>query len=332
MASATGHQETRMSWRYRRRIRLATTRILLVIPTLIGMSILIFTTGRLSLVSPKISALGFFATAEAKAAFAARFHLDDPLLTQYWLWVKQAVRGDFGVSLITRTPVTQTLQSGAVVTVSLALGAIIIAAVLGVALGTLGGLGRSRVVSGIISSGSLLGVSVPQFWLGLVLIMVFGLNLNLLPAGGYISFSEDPGGFLRSMVLPWFTLAIAPAGLIARVTQVRVAEESVKPHVLTARSLGVTRNRIIGRYILRNALTEPTTVIGIQVGYMLGGAFLVEQVFNLPGLGQIALTAVNQGDYPVVQAVAVYTTLLFLLVNLTVDLLQMFLDVRVETT
>ncbi len=316
--------------RHRRRTRLAFARILLVVPTLFGMSVLVFAVGRISLTNASISALGFFATKQAKAAFNARFHLQDPLVLQYWIWLKGALRGDFGVSLITRTSVTQSLRSGVAVTGSLALGAIILAAILGMGLGTLGGLGRSQFVSRLISSGSLMGVSIPQFWLGLVLLLIFAVKLGVVPGGGYVPFGQDPAGFVRSMALPWITLAVAPAGLIARVTQVRVAEESVKPHVLTARSLGVTRSRVVGRYILRNSLTEPITVLGIQVGYMLGGAFLVEQVFNLPGLGQIALTAVRQSDYPVVQAAALYTTLTFLVVNLAVDLLHMYLDVRIE--
>jgi peptide/nickel transport system permease protein len=332
MDSAETTRREAHRWRYRRRARHAGLRVLLLVPVLFGMSVLIFGVGRLSLTNASISALGFFATPQAKAAFNARFHLNDPLVTQYWFWVRGAAQGDFGVSLITRSSVSESLRAGFAVTGSLAVGAIILAAVLGFGLGTLGGLGRPRWLSRLISSGSLLGVSVPQFWLGLVLLLIFAVRLGVLPGGGYVPFLEDPVGFLRSMILPWITLAVAPAGLIARVTQVRVAEEAVKPHVLTARSLGVSRARIVFRYIQRNALAEPITVLGIQIGYMLGGAFLVEQVFNLPGLGQIALTAVRQSDYPIVQAVALYTTVAFLLSNLIVDLLLMALDVRFEAS
>jgi peptide/nickel transport system permease protein len=132
------------------------------------------------------------------------------------------------------------------------------------------------------------------------------------------------------MLLPWLTLAVGPAGLIARVVQVRVAEEGRRPHVLTARILGVPRGRIVSRYILRNSLVEPLNVAGIQAGYMLGGAFLVEQVFNLPGIGVSALAAAKQGDYPIVQAAALYTTLAFLVISLLIDLIQTMLDVRGE--
>ena len=315
-----------------RRRRLALTRVLLLFPILLAVSVLIFVAGRLTLNNASISALGFFATPEAKAAFNARFHLDEPLVTQYLLWLRGVLHGDFGDSLITRTSVSETLSGAFVVTFTLALGAMIIATVVGLSLGTLGGLGRPRWLAKVISSGSLLGAPIPQFWLGLVLLLIFAVRLGVLPGGGYVPFREDPALFFRSMLLPWITLAVAPTCVVARVTQVRVAEESVKPHVLTARSLGVSRSRVVTRYVQRNALAEPITVLGIQVGYMLGGAFLVEQVFNLPGLGQIALTAVRQSDYPIVQAVALYTTLAFLLVSLAVDLLLLFLDVRAGAT
>jgi peptide/nickel transport system permease protein len=303
-------------------------RLLYVPPTLFGMSLLIFAIGRLSLSSPKLVALGFFATADAKAEFNERFHLDDSLATQYWLWLKGAVQGDFGLSLITRTPVIDAITGGAQVTLVLALGSLLLAALLGAAVGVAGGLSRSRLGSGIVSVGTVLCLSLPQFWLGLVLAIVFSLKLGLLPAGGYVSFSADPAGFFKSMALPWVTLAIGPAGLLARVVQVRIAEEAARPHVLTARSLGVPARRILTRYVMRNSLVEPINVLGIQAGYMLGGAFLVEQVFGLPGLGVAALNAAKQGDYPVVQAAALYTTVAFLFVSLAVDVLQAALDVK----
>ena len=303
-------------------------RLLFVPPTLLAMSILIFAIGRASLSSPRLVALGFFAPDEAKAQFTERFHLDESLLTQYWLWLKDAATGDFGVSFITRTPVIDTIVGGAGVTAALAAGALVIAIVLGFAVGTIGGLTRSRRLANAIAAGTVLCLSIPQFWFGLILVLVFSLELGLLPAGGYVPPGEDPVDFVRFMLLPWIALAIGPAGLIARVVQVRVAEEAARPHVLTARSLAVPRRRIVGRYVLRNSLVEPTSVIGVQAGYMLGGAFLIEQVFGLPGIGVAALTAAKQGDYPVVQAAALYTTVAFLLISLAIDLLQAALDVR----
>ena len=294
------------------------------------MSLIVFLLGRLSLTSPNILALGFFAPEDAKAAFNDRYHLDEPLVTQYWLWLKDAVQGEFGNSYITNTPVFDSVRRGVVVTAQLTLGALALAIVLGGVIGIIGGLTRLRFVSRVIASATVLALAVPQFWLGLVLILLLGVNAGWLPAGGYIAFSEDPAEWFKHMLLPWVTLAIGPAGLIARVTQIRVVEEASLPHVLTAKSLGISRRRIVSRYIVRNALVEPTTVIGVQAGYMLGGAFLVEFVFNLPGLGQTALTAARQGDYPIVQAAAIYATVAFLIISLIVDVIHMLLDVRAE--
>lgn len=277
---------------------------------------------------PDIASLGFFATEQAKQDFNERFHLDEPLAVQYAIWLSGVVTGDLGVSFITGTPVIDSVRSGAAVTVQLAIGAAVLAAIIGIGLGTVGGLKPWAFRNRLVSAGSLLAVSMPQFWLGLVLLLVVAQYLRLLPAGGYVSPSVDFPGFVESMLLPWITLSVASAGILARVTQVRVAEESVKPHVLTARSLGISTYRVATRYTLRNSLVEPVTVFGIQVGYMLGGAFVVEQVFNLPGVGQLAITAARQGDYPVVQAVALYTTVVFLLVNLAVDVIHLVLDVR----
>jgi peptide/nickel transport system permease protein len=171
-------------------------------------------------------------------------------------------------------------------------------------------------------------LAVPQFWLGTVLLIVFGVTLHLFPSGGYVAFGEDPEQWLRSMVLPWLTLAAAPAGLLARVVQIRVREQSALPHVVTATALGASRPRVVCSYVLRNSLSEPLTVIGIQCGYMIGGAFLVEQVFNLPGIGADAIHAAQQGDYPVVQAAALYAIVAFLIVSVVVDLSILGLDVR----
>lgn len=294
------------------------------------MSILIFAIGRASLSSPNLVALGFFAPEQAKQAFNERFHLDEPLVIQYWLWLKGAAQGDFGLSFITRTPAIETIASGAKVTAQLAGGALILAIIIGGLVGVVGGLTRSRSLSKVISVGTVMTLSLPQFWLGLVLIIAISLGLGLLPAGGYVAFSDDPALWFRSMLLPWFTLAVGPGGLIARVVQVRVAEERRRPHIVTAETLGIPRRRIISRYIVRNSLIEPLNVVGVQAGYMLGGAFLVEQVFNLPGIGVAALSAAKQGDYPIVQAAALYTTLAFLLITLVVDLIQVTIDVRGE--
>jgi peptide/nickel transport system permease protein len=316
--------------RTRGRVRLVAVRLLLIVPTLIGVSLLVFGVGRVALNNPSISAQGNFAPKVAREAFNKQYHLNDSLPKQYEIWLKDAVTGDFGVDFLSGSSVGTEVKDSAGVTIELGVGAIILATGFGLGLGTIGGLRRFSLLNRVIAAGGIAAVSVPTFWLGLIFIEIFALKLGWLPAGGYDSLSKDPGGFFQHMLLPWVTLAIGPTGVVARVTQVRVAEEVVKPHVLTARSLGVSRARIIFRYVVRNALLEPTTLLGIQVGYLLGGAVLVEEVFNLPGLGHLAVQAATESDFPVVQAVALLAVLTFLVVNLLVDILHTFLDVRTD--
>jgi peptide/nickel transport system permease protein len=294
------------------------------------MSIIVFVAGRASLASPRLAALGLFAPEKLRDEFDERFHLDEPLVTQYGLWLQDAVRGDFGTSFVTRQPVSEIMKSGAVVTLELAAGALALTVVIGVGTGIVAGMSRSRAVQHTAAAGTVASMSIPSFVLGLIMILLFAQWLHVLPPGGYVSPSVDPIANIQGMLLPWFTLALAPAGLLARIVQVRVREEASRPHVLTARGLGVRESRIRRSYVLRNALTEPITVIGLTAGYLIGGAVLTERVFNLPGLGAAAVNATNHGDYPVVQAVALFATLAFLLISLLVDLLHLRLDVTRE--
>lgn len=314
----------------RTRWRLLGGRLVLALPTLFGVSVLVFVLGRLTLASPDISALGVFAPEEAKAQFNEQFHLQEPLVGQYFLWAADVFTGDLGESFVTKIPVRETMVSAVGVTALLTVGAAVFAALIGFVAGTLGGLYRHTWIGRFVWIWSMAAVSVPQFWLGLVLILVFSVELGWLPTGGYVAPGTDPVAFAQFMLLPWLALALAPAGLVARVTQVRVQEEVQMPHVLTARGLGIGRSQIVRHYVLRNALIEPTTVIGVQIGYMLGGAFVLEQVFSLPGIGLAAINAARQGDYPLVQAAALIAAVGFLLVNLIVDLVHLSLDVRAD--
>jgi peptide/nickel transport system permease protein len=320
----------RLSARGRNRLRLVLVRLALVIPTLFGVSVLVFSVGRVSLANPSIASQGNYAPQAARKAFDVEYHLNDSLPVQYEIWLGNVVRGNFGTDFLSGSSVGAEVKSSAGVTLELGVGAILIATVFGLGLGIIGGWRRRSILNRLIAAGGIAAVSIPTFWLGLVFIEVFAIKLNWLPAGGYRGFSASPVEFVRYMLLPWITLAIGPAGVVARITQVRIAEETTKIHVLTARSLGISRSRIIFKYVVRNALLEPTTLLGIQVGYLLGGAVLVEEVFNLPGLGHLAVQAASEADFPVVQAVALLAVLIFLVVNLLVDILHTFLDVRLD--
>lgn len=301
-------------------------RVLLFIPVLFGASVLLFVAGRVATPNPSTTALPLYATPEAREEFIRERHLDDPLLWQYVLWVRAAVHGDFGRSLVTTEPVSEAIAHALPVTVFLALGSLLLTALIGLTLGGIAGLRPGGTFDRALGAGSIIGVSVPSFFLGVLLIQLFAVKLGIFPAGGYVSPAKSLTGFLKSMALPWITLSIASICVLARVTRARVGDERNRPHVRTARALGVSRRRTNRYYVLRNSTVEPTTVLGLQFGYMLGGVVLVEQVFGLPGVGSIALYAANQGDFPVIQATALLAMLVFMVTSLLVDVLHIMLD------
>ena len=301
-------------------------RLLLFVPVLVGASVLLFMAGRIATPNPSISALSLFATPEAREQFVRERHLDEPLFRQYLLWAKDALRGDFGRSLVTTEPVSDAIGQALPVTIFLALGSLILTAVIGLTLGGIAGLRHGGLFDRFLSVVTVLGVSVPAFFLGVLLIHALAVKTSVFPAGGYVSPSDSIGGFFESMALPWITLSIASICVLARVTRARVADERVRPHVRTAHALGISRRRTNRSYILRNSTVEPTTVLGLQFGFMLGGVVLVEQVFGLPGVGSLALLSANQGDFPVIQATALLAMIAFMATSLVVDILHILLD------
>ena len=301
-------------------------RVLLFIPVLIGTSVLLFVAGRIATPNPSTTALPLYATPEARAEFIRQRHLDEPLLWQYALWVRDAIQGNFGRSLVTTEPVSEAISHALPVTVFLALGSLLLTAIVGLSLGSIAGLRRGGAFDRALGAGTVIGVSVPSFFLGVLLIHAFAVRSSIFPAGGYVSPEESFTGFLETMALPWITLSIASICVLARVTRARVGDERVRPHVRTAHALGVSRHRTNAYYVLRNSTVEPTTVLGLQFGFMLGGVVLVEQVFGLPGVGSVALHAANQGDFPVIQATALLAMLVFMVTSLVVDMLHIVLD------
>jgi peptide/nickel transport system permease protein len=308
--------------------RLILRRLLIAVPVLLGASVLIFAAGRIATPNPSLSALSIFATPAARAEFERSRHLNDPLVVQYALWLQQAVKGDFGRSIVSNEPVGNEVWPSVSVSVQLATGALVIAGIFGIGFGTLAGMRRGRASDRIVMNVSLLGVSFPAFSLGILFILLFSTYLGWLPAGGYAALRSDPIGYFKSMALPCLTLAVAPACYLMRVTRARVAEEAESTCARTATSLGITRRRVIQHYVLRNALVEPVTVLGIHVGYLLGGVVLIEQVFSLPGVGRLALLAANQGDFPVIQMTALLAVLAYIGTNLLVDVVHIFLERR----
>jgi peptide/nickel transport system permease protein len=304
-------------------------RIALTIPVLIAMSVFVFLIVRLVPGDPVRTMLGFRATEENVATIRASLGLDRPLFDQYVSWIGGILRGDFGEDFVSHVPLTQLLGERLPVTLELTVLSMLLALAIGVPLGVLAATrpGRwRRLTSGFVIA----GVSIPDFWLGIMLVLLFTGALGLLPPSGFVPLLDDPLGNLRYMALPVLTLAIAEAAYILRTTRGAMEETLGAPYVTFLRAKGLPVRSIVFRHALRNAALPIVTVVGIQFGVLLGGAIVVESLFALPGVGRLIVTAVNQRNYLVVQGGVLVIAALFIVVNLLTDLLYGWLDPRLE--
>ncbi|MFN8593162.1 MAG: ABC transporter permease [Thermomicrobiales bacterium] len=311
-------------WRYIR------NRLLAMIPVLIGMSILVFVTMRLIPGDVAVVFLGTKPTPEAVAAFREKVGLDKPMYVQYFDWVSRVARGDLGISLTTGTEIRAELLNRLPITAELTMLAMLIAVVIAIPLGIIAALNHNRALDLGLTSLGMVGLSLPNFWLGTLLAFFFAIRVQWFPPGGFIPFSDDPIGNLKSMALPAFSLGLVSASVIMRMTRSSMLEVVRQDFVRTARAKGLRQGAVVRGHMLKNALIPVVTVIGMEFGYIFGGAFLVEAVFYLPGVATYALLAVNQRDYPVLQTVVLLVTLVFMLINLVVDVLYTYLDPRLR--
>lgn len=262
------------------------------------------------------------ATPEQVIQLRNQLGLDEPLYVQYWEYVSKAVRGDFGESIRSGQPVLQEIASRLGPTVELALGAMAIAIILGVSMGVFAATSKSSAADFAIMSISLAGFSLPIFWSGILLILLFGLTLGWLPVAG--------AGGLSALILPAVTLALPSAAVLARLTRSSMLEILGQDYIRTARAKGLTEDEVVYKHALQNAFIPVLTIIGLQFGFLLGGAVIVESVFARPGIGSLAVEAILTRDFPVLQGVVLLAGIVFVLVNLLVDILYTFLDPRIE--
>jgi peptide/nickel transport system permease protein len=257
--------------------------------------------------------------------------LNQSIGERYWTWLTAAVHGNLGRSLFNNEPVTGLLDTRLPATLSLVIGSTVVAAVLGVALGiasaqSTGALGR--LVDGL----AMVGLALPNFFLGLLLVSWFAVSLKLLPATGYVPFTQSPADWAKSLVLPVVTLALPGVAVIAKQTRDAMKDVSRQPFVRTLRASGISRRSVVFKHVLRSAAIPVATVIGLVFVGALSGTVLVESVFAMPGLGGLAVQATANHDLPLIQGVAVYFTVIVILVNLLVDLAYAALDPRVRVT
>ena len=310
------------------RLAFAARRILLTVPTLFVMSVLVFLIVRLVPGDPVRTMLGFRATDANVAQVRQQLGLDRPLVTQYLDFVGGIFRGDLGRDIVTRESLASLLAQRLPVTFELTGLAMLLAVLIGVPLGiraATGGRWTARLTEGFV----VLGISIPDFWLGIILVLVFAAKLVVLPPSGYVPFGVDPVTNLRYMVLPVMTLAIGEAAYILRTTRAAMTSVLGRPFVTFLRAKGIGTRRIVFGHVLRNAAPSIVTVIGIQVGVLLGGAIVIETLFSLPGVGRLVVTAITQRNYPTVQVGVLAIATLFIAISLVTDLVVGWLDPRV---
>ncbi|KKB85176.1 peptide ABC transporter [Devosia limi DSM 17137] len=305
-------------------------RIISVLPVLFFVSLLSFAVIWIIPGDPTAAFLDASATPEQVEALRDNLGLNKPPLLQVTEWYGQVLTGNLGQSILMRTPVLTAILERLPLTLTLAAMALVLAVLLGVAAGVFAATRRGTWADQTVMTLALLGLSVPDFWLGLLLIVVFAVQLGWFPSGGYVPFMQDPAAWLSSMVLPTLTLAVVQIGFIARMTRSAMLDVINQDFIRTAHAKGLSELYVVTRHGLPNAMMPILTVTGIIAGALLGSAVVVEQVFALPGVGRLIIGAILSRDYPLIQGGLLFLTLIYLLINLGVDLLYAAVDPRVR--
>lgn len=325
-------------------------RLLMAIPVVWGIVTIVFVLMRVFSANPAYLILGQRATAEKVAELTAYLGLDQPIWTQYVIFLKQLLHGDLGTSLFSSLPVMQELMERMPATIELALFAVIIASIIGIALGVICAVKQNSFTDRICQVGGLVGISLPRFWLGLMLIIAFAVNLGWLPVSGRFDFAAKPktitgfmiidsiitgdwkalGSTLRYLALPGISIAISSVGTIMRYTRSTMLETIRQDYIRTARAKGLKERVVVVRHALKNALIPIVTVIGMELGGLFGGSVLTETIFAWPGIGKYVVDGINNSDYAVVQGGCMLVAIIAVLMNLVVDLLYGTLDPRIR--
>jgi peptide/nickel transport system permease protein len=307
-------------------------RLAVLVPTLLVVSVLIFSLQQLLPGDPAIALAGEEHDPAVVAAIRARYHLDRPLVVQYGIWLGKVLRGDFGESLRNRIPVAELVASKLPVTVELALCSMLIALLIGLPAGIVSAARKGTPIDLAANLVALSGLSVPHFWLGIMLILLFAVRLGWLPASGYVPPWENLPRNLLTILLPSFVLGTGVAGVMMRHTRSAMLQTLNADYVRTARAKGVSERLVVLKHALRNALIPVITLGAIEFGRLLSGAVLTEQIFAIPGFGKLLVDGVLNRDYAVVQAVVLVAASLYLVLNLLADILYFVVNPRLRGT
>ena len=305
-------------------------RLVMLVPVLLVVGVVVFGLVHLTPGDPAAVILGDRATPEDIARLRDQLGLNDPLPVQFVHWFGNVLRLDFGESIFLGEPVTQALLDRVQPTVLLTLYALGIQVLIGIPAGVLAAVRHNSPLDRALTVMAISGSAIPTFFLGILLILIFAVRLRWLPSGGYVPFGEDPVAHVKGMLMPAFALGFSAAGLLARLVRSSMLDVMREDYVRTAFAKGLPEQLVIVRHALRNALIPALTVIGISLGALLGGAVVTETVFTIPGMGRLVVQSIARRDYPVIQGAIIAIAMTYVLVNLVVDVLYVYIDPRVR--
>lgn len=313
-------------------VRLIGRRLIALPIMVIGVTILVFFITSLSPINQAYSVLGENATPEQVQQYTEEHGLDDPIVVQYFRYLGDLCHGDLGVYGATKVSVAEKIGQALPVTLELTFAGLVIALILSVVLGVVSALYRDRWPDQVIRIFSIVCLAMPSFWLAVLLILLFSSNLGLLPASGALPpFFSNPAGWCARMALPAFALAVPVAGQMIRVIRTSMVEELDKDYVRTARGFGIPMGTVVAKNVLRNALISPVTVLGLKIAHLIGGAVVIEVIFNLPGMGMLILQGIQANYITLIQGVVLVVALAFIIINIIVDMLYVLIDPRIRT-
>ena len=306
-------------------------RVLALIPLLIIVSFIVFSLSQLLPGDPaRVIAGGQKATPEGIAKARKDLHLDKPFVQQYGIWLGNAVRGDLGTSFFDHETVAQSIAQRFPVTLSLALGALVLTILIGLPLGILAAVKQGSFIDRMVTASSSVALAMPDFWLGMILLLIFAVNLQVLPSRGYVPLTVSPAAWATHLYLPWIAMGVPGGAGLARQVRGAMIDALEQDYVRTAESKGLRRRLVIFKHALKNASLAPITVLGIGFAYMLGGSVIIEQIFTLNGMGRYFYLALFNKDLPVIQGVVLLSALIFVVLNLAVDIFYAYLNPKVR--
>ena len=298
--------------------------------TLFVISLIVFTGVRMIPGDPARVMGGTDSDEAGLAEIRAKYGLDDPIVIQYLRWVRLAASGDLGESIRTRESVVRTVARKIPITIELAFLSLLVAVGIAIPVGVLSAVRRNSAWDFLANGISLCGLSVPSFWLGIMLILLFSVRLGVLPASGFVSLWEDPVANLKRMIMPAFVLGVALTAVLMRQTRNSMIEILSADYIRTARAKGLAGRAVVFRHAIRNGLIPVVTILGLQMGALISGAVVTEQIFVVPGFGRLIVEAVFTRDYPLVQGVVMITASTYVLINLLVDVSYSVLNPRIR--